>query len=160
MNAIPTPTILWLAWKEWRRALYRAPTDRDFLYLTFLLGLLIALGLAAVSFERGLLTKYADSLLGRIEPYGFPVVAITDPNRPTQIDRNDIEVFGLDRRQNQTKIQIPDKVAEYKLYPYTLTGNMLTIVSDPRAHDPDFVGWAVYHNDPLWIWAKGTNHTA
>jgi hypothetical protein len=37
---------------------------------------------------------------------------------------------------------------------------MLTIVSDPRAHDPDFVGWAVYHNDPLWIWAKGQNNTA
>src|SRR5580700_5756177 len=100
-------TIWWLACKEWVRAWsIEAAGGRDFLYLSLMFGLIIALGVLGMSFGQGVLSTFADSFLGRVNTAGFPILAETNPIRPTQIDRDIIGLFGP-QRHHDPKIQIP-----------------------------------------------------
>lgn len=69
------PTWLRLTFSEFRRS-FRvgpAPDGRDFLSLTLLYAILIALGVILISAHRGIVVNFGDSLLGRIEGHGSPI---------------------------------------------------------------------------------------
>ncbi|MBI1206274.1 MAG: FtsX-like permease family protein [Azospirillum sp.] len=168
-------SIVWIAWKEyWRSYLFKAPANRDFIWLTLLVGFITALVMAAVSLQEGLLEKHADSLLGKVAPFGFPVAIRSDIARARGIDRDIIGAFAGEAAAAGEAVSLSPPLTGLRLFPYELMeeGGRFALVSDPvlaargdREHFTQavlnaasgqgfrFQGWAVYRDDPLWQWA-------
>ena len=163
------------AWCEFRRCFKgllngsSAPGGRDFLLLTLAASLLLGVGLILAIIYYGLMSRFADSLLGHIEGYGIPVwvsassrIQVFKPGLyryfNNQPHSEDLEEFEL----SSSSIDILKKA---DLFPFIEISKADTIVQLPdrdniwtrESNEPEFSGWAVTSDDPLWLWSLKEN---
>jgi hypothetical protein len=124
-----------LAWIEWYRSFRLTGKDNhDFFWLALLLFLTLTLALLLWGSREGLLNKFVDVSLGRLEGVGIPI----------WVAANNEE--GLDRQLLQT--------AGIQFYPYREVESFeasLPINTKPIWDNKvPFEGWAVSSIDPLW----------
>ena len=124
-----------LAWIEWYRSFRLTGKDNhDFFWLALLLFLTLTLALLLWGSREGLLNKFVDVSLGRLEGVGIPI----------WVAANNEE--GLDRQLLQT--------AGIQFYPYREVESFeasLPINTKPIWDNKvSFEGWAVSSIDPLW----------
>ena len=159
------PTWLRLTIYEFRRScgFGPAPDGRDFLSLTLLYAILIALGVILISAHRGIVVNFGDSLLGRIEGYGSPIRVSAHVERI----RNNIDDDALALVNGKTAAAagmeglqaFPLREAEEGLL-------RLPSVPCPEGSDnpcpptwtptkdgvrQPFSGWIVADNNPMWL---------
>ncbi len=164
---------LWLAWTELRRSALpgTAPDGRDFQVLIFFLILLSLFVSLLLSLQAGLLDRVADSLMGKVETAGYPIVITAALHTPYKVDRAIVEAFTAEGPP-QGDITVPPtlRVPDLELHPFRiLYGSEGTLGFGRSDRDPDappawqatqggsatpFNGWAVRRaHDPLWAWA-------
>lgn len=124
-----------LAWIEWYRSFRLTGKDNhDFFWLAVLLFLTLALALLLWGSREGLLNKFVDVSLGRLEGVGIPI----------WVAANNEE--GLDRQWLQS--------AGIQFYPYREVESYeasLPVNTHPVWDNKvPFEGWAVSSTDPLW----------
>jgi len=139
-----------LAWTEFslpfRHFRSSAPGGRDFLWLTLLLTLVLTLGLLLQATRQGLLERFVDVFLGTVENHGVPVWVIPNPISEGSIKFISNEVISKFEKEN------------IKISPYREVDAGLDAIELPNSSiwrkrsklDPEFSGWAVYLDDPLW----------
>ena len=140
-----------LAWQEFalpfRRVFGYAPGGRDFLWLTLMLVPILTLALLLSASRTGILNKMVDVMLGSVPGYGVPVWVIPNP----------VAKSGIDLITNDVLSAV--EASSYAIFPYReVVGNIDFIeLLDPEAwstaseFDPEFAGWAVNAQDPLWL---------
>ena len=139
-----------------------APGSKDFMALTGLLGLIVALGIVFLSARDGLLENFSDSLLGKISGVGVPLWVTSHPENAINkgISRKVDELFI--QTKTQEKEDLLD-IEQLELFPYVFLEHSDPIVRLPtdnvwqRASKSDkqaFEGWAVASNDPLRLWSE------
>lgn len=139
-----------LAWTEFslpfRHLRSGVPGGRDFLWLTSLLMLLLTLGLLLQSTRVGLLERFVDVFLGTVEEHGVPIWVIPNP-----VSKGSIKFISNDVIKEVEN-------GGFRIFPYREIDAGFSHVELPsrsiwkKKSDlaPDFSGWAVYSNDPLW----------
>jgi len=146
--------IIKLAWLEFilpfKKFKSDVPGGRDFIWLTMMLTLVITLALLLLATRTGLINKFVDVFLGNTKDKGVPVWVIPNPfNRS-----------GLDFINREIMDEIKSK--GYSIYPYREIEQGLDYIELPEKSvwksksklEPDFSGWAVYSDDPLYKVAK------
>jgi hypothetical protein len=132
------------------------PGGRDFVWLTTFLALLLTLILLLLASREGLLNRFVDVLLGRIPGYGVPISVTNNLLSKGGVNAIDTDVL--------TEIQaLEHDIPGLQVYPYrTLEADFRPLFrlpdpaiwnntrDDGSTFGPDFDGWAVYPNDPLW----------
>jgi RNAse (barnase) inhibitor barstar len=149
-----------LALKEfWLPFHYRkagCPGGRDFVWLSIFMALLLTLMLLLLASREGLLNRFVDVLLGNVPGHGVPI-SVTN-NMFSKGGRNAIDSSVL------TVVKgLNNDIPGLQIYPYrTLEANLYPLVSlpdeqiwknkrdDGSKFGPEFNGWAVYSDDPLW----------
>lgn len=135
-----------LAWIEWQRSLTGRP-NRDFLWLTVLLTLTLSLAILGWGSQRGLLDKFVDVSIGRLEGAGIPIWVAA--NTSAGITRDTLESKTLKLHPyvevEPKDIALPGALtdAQQKTPIWNNNGDSKII----------FEGWAVHSSDPL---LKGT----
>ena len=142
--------MLRLAWIEFslpfRRLRSEAPGGRDFMWLTFLLVLVLTLGLLLQATRVGMLERFVDVFLGTVKNHGVPIWVIPNP-----FSKGSIKFISND-------VIKEIEAGGGKIYPYREVDEGLDVVELPDPSiwkkrtelDPSFSGWAVYLDDPLW----------
>jgi len=139
-----------LAWTEFslpfRHLRSGVPGGRDFMWLTLMLMLVLTLGLLLQATRIGLLERFVDVFLGSVENHGVPIWVIPNP-----VSKGSIKFIS-----NEVITDIEKE--GFKIYPYREVDAGLDSIELPSPSiwrkqtnlDPDFSGWAVYMDDPLW----------
>lgn len=142
--------IIRLAWVEFslpfRNLRSTAPGGRDLLWLSLLLVLVLTLGLLLLATRVGLLERFVDVFLGKAKDHGVPIWVIANPVAKGGAELVSNEVIDSVRRVG------------FEMYPYREVEPSLDRIElvDPQVWrtrsdlEPGFLGWAVYHDDPLW----------
>ncbi len=126
------------------------PGGRDFLWLTALLGLVVMLAVTLIGVRGGLMDRFADSLLGKLESTGVPLWVMTNPERPGGFDAAARALFD----------DAAAGLGDLSLFPYHEIEPGDPLLRLPGAEGrgdgaaaPPLQGWAVSVDDPLWRWA-------
>ncbi|MDM8547871.1 ABC transporter permease [Candidatus Venteria ishoeyi] len=160
-----------LSWLEWWRSARYGKDNRDYFWLTVLLFLTLTLALLLWGARSGLLEKFVDVSIGRIEGAGIPVWLAS--NTRTGIDRKllnkirqeqQLEFFPY-REVESHEINLPTENGTYKQniwHSKNLENNQASIKRNIKPDSTEvksknsntsiipFEGWAVALNDPLW----------
>ena len=149
-----------LAVKEfWLPFHYRksgCPGGRDFVWLTTFMALLLTLMLLLLASREGLLNRFVDVLLGSVPGHGVPIAVTNNMLSKGGLNAIDTTVLIEMRR-------LEDRMPGVQVHPYrTLEANLYPLIrlpgdnvwkntrEDGSAFGPDFNGWAVAADDPLW----------
>jgi len=144
---MPTLRLAWIEFSlPFRLLRSGVPGGRDFLWLTLLLMLVLTLGLLLQATRIGLLERFVDVLLGSVENHGVPIWVIPNP-----VSKGSIKFIS-----NEVITDIENE--GFKIYPYREVDAGLDSIELPGTSiwrtrsdlDPEFSGWAVYMDDPLW----------
>jgi hypothetical protein len=130
-----------LAWIEWYRSFRLTGKDNhDFFWLALLLLLTLTLALLLWGSREGLLNKFVDVSLGRLEGVGIPIWVAA--NNEAGLDRHLLQVAGI------------------QFYPYreveSFEASLPVSINPVWDNKVSFEGWAVSSVDPLW--QLGVNH--
>ena len=133
----------------WKRE--NCPGGRDFMWLSLFMSLILTLLLLLFASYEGLLNRFVDVLLGHVPGHGIPVAVTANI---LQGDGIDSAVMAEVDRYEWMRI-FPYRVIEGGYDPYvSLADDSLwknRAPDDARVKiGPDFDGWAVYPDDPLW----------
>lgn len=157
-----------LAWKEfWLPFHYRksdCPGGRDFVWLTIFMALLLTLILLLFASQEGLLNCFVDVLLGNTAGYGVPISVTNNMLSAGGINAIDQSVLTAVRKLGERDNSgAKPPVPGLTIYPYrlleaslrpllALPGDNIWQNRQPNGSKfgPDFDGWAVYPNNPLW----------
>ena len=149
-----------LAVKEfWLPFHYRksgCPGGRDFVWLTTFMTLLLTLMLLLLASREGLLNRFVDVLLGNVPGHGVPIAVTNNMLSKGGLNAIDTAVLAeirhLEERMPGLQIH-PYRTLEANLYPlFRLPGDDIwkNTREDGSAFGPDFNGWAVAADNPLW----------
>lgn len=149
-----------LALKEfWLPFHYRkpgCPGGRDFVWLTIFMALLLTLMLLLLASREGLLNRFVDVLLGHVPGHGVPIAVTNNMLSKSGVNAIDssvlAEIRALDAQIPGLAVY-PYRSLEAGLYPLvSLPGEDMwnNIREDGSTFGPNFDGWAVYADDPLW----------
>ncbi len=132
------------------------PGGRDFVWLTIFMTLLLTLMLLLLASREGLLNRFVDVLLGNIPGYGVPIAVTNNMLSRSGIDAINTEVLedieALSDEIPGLRVS-PYRTLEEDFYPFVkLPDEKIWANSreDGTEFGPDFDGWAVYTDDPLW----------
>lgn len=149
-----------LALKEfWLPFHYRksgCPGGRDFVWLTTFMALILTLLLLLLASREGLLNRFVDVLLGNVPGQGVSIAVTNNMLSKGGVNAIDSAVLSEVRA-------LEEHIPGMSVYPYrALEASLYPLISLPDEHiwnnkredgskfGPDFNGWAVYNNDPLW----------
>ena len=134
----------------------RCPGGRDFAWLTIFMALILTLMLLLLASREGLLNRFVDVLLGNLPGLGVPISVTNNMLSKGGVNAIDTAVLA---EINALAQRMPGLVA----YPYhTLEASLHPLISLPAEKSwhntqpdgskfgPDFDGWAVAADDPLW----------
>jgi len=144
-----------LAWKEFTLPFSYfqkggCPGRRDFLWMTVFMTLILTLTLLLAASREGLLNRFVDVFLGNVPDYGVRV----------SVKNNMLSKGGLNGIDTSVLTEI--EKSGYKVFPYRhLESSLNPLVALPDSKiwrnrrngdkiGPDFDGWAVYSDDPMW----------
>lgn len=153
------PPWLRLAWKEFclpfRYKKSGCPGGRDFVWLTIFLTLLLSLILLLWASREGMLNRFVDVLLGNVPGYGVPVSVTNNMLSKGGLNAIDSSVLAAvkDLKQEVPGLQVfPYRSLEAASHPLVAlpAENVWENKHNGSKFGPDFDGWAVYFDDPLW----------
>ncbi|MBF0308478.1 MAG: hypothetical protein HQL56_02960 [Magnetococcales bacterium] len=121
---------------------------RDFAWLTLLMALVFSLALLLVGGRKGFLEGLGNALLGAIPPHGVPVWVTSHWENHEGID---MRIMAQLRALKGADGQATPGLG---VHPYRRLGQGGPRIDLPDSaiwkSDPDFVGWGVYPDHPLW----------
>ncbi len=158
-----------LGWKEfWLPFLYwkkneGCPGGRDFLWLSIFMALILILMLLLYASREGLLNRFVDVFLGNVPGHGVPITVTTSIISRGGVNFIDSSVLAeIESLGKAGKNKEKAKIKDLKVHPYrTIEQGDLYIelpdnkiwknrLENGKKIGPDFKGWAVYADDPMW----------
>ncbi len=144
--------ILEIAGKDFRRSFSfdrkaKYAGKRDIFWITIFFILIFFLSLLLLGSREGVLDKFVDVFLGNMPDYGIPVLMA-----PNLLSKDGIKGIDCDLIKEIKKLG-------FHPFPYHhFEGGIMDVIALPgndtwkklSKEDPDFDGWAVYPDDPIW----------
>jgi len=142
-------------WLPFRYLKSGCPGGRDFVWLTVFICLLLTLLLLLIASREGMLNRFVDVLLGNLPGYGVPISISNNMLGKKGINGFDTAVLndlkGLNSRIPGMQV-FPRRNLEAALKPLVAlpAEGIWQNSQNGNKFGPDFDGWAVYPNDPMW----------